>query len=93
MSLSECAVSKPRVVLTCKLWSAVEPIVDAIKKCNPLRELCLEGFSYGVAAAERIGETLAECGSELKNALWSDMFVSRTKEEVPVALVRCTLIY
>lgn len=48
--------------------------------------LRLSGNSLGVGAAEVIQETLAHIPT-LRRALWSDMFVSRLKTEIPQALV------
>lgn len=48
--------------------------------------LNLEGNTIGVGAAGAISEAL-ERHSELKQALWKDMFTGRLKEEIPKALV------
>lgn len=47
----------------------------------------LGGYSFGVAAAARLGELIGERGGTMKCAQWADIFVSRNKPEVPVALV------
>lgn len=49
--------------------------------------LDLSTYSFGVEAANHLGKLLEEKGGKLKNALWADIFVSRNKPEVPVALV------
>lgn len=48
--------------------------------------LNLEGNTLGIEAAEAIGKAL-ESKSELKKALWKDMFTGRMKNEIPTALV------
>ena len=48
--------------------------------------LNLEGNTLGIEAAQVIGKAL-ESKSELKKALWKDMFTGRMKNEIPAALV------
>ena len=48
--------------------------------------LSLVGTSVGVDAARAIGEALSN-HTELQEALWADMFVSRLKDEIPEALI------
>lgn len=64
----------------------VQDIVDRIKGCSGLTTLKLGGNSFGTEAASAIGEALKEVPT-LQSALWSDMFVSRLKTEIPQALV------
>ena len=65
----------------------VEHILKAIDECEGLTALKLSGNSFGVEAMEAIGEVLAQ-KPLLSKALWSDLFVSRLKTEIPPALVR-----
>jgi len=69
----------------------VADIVDQIKKCEGLTTLQLSGNSFGVEPTEAIGECLAHQPT-FTRALWSDMFVSRLKSEIPISLVRNLLI-
>ena len=64
----------------------VEEIVDKIKACHGMISLDLSGNSFGTEAAAAIAEALSEIPT-LQRALWSDMFVSRLKTEIPAALV------
>lgn len=48
--------------------------------------LQLSGNSFGVEASKAIGDALAK-KPHLSRALWSDMFVSRLKSEIPSAMV------
>lgn len=64
----------------------VADIVKAMEACADMTTLRLSGNSLGVGAAEAIQETLAHIPT-LRRALWSDMFVSRLKTEIPQALV------
>ena len=57
-----------------------------MEACTEMTTLRLSGNSLGVGAAEAIQETLAHIPT-LRRALWSDMFVSRLKTEIPQALV------
>lgn len=66
--------------------NTVVDIVKQIKDCEGLTTLQLSGNSFGVEATEAIGECLAR-KPRLSRALWSDMFVSRLKSEIPPALV------
>ena len=66
----------------------VQAIVDEIKACHGMTSLQLSGNSFGTEAAAAIAEALSEIPT-LQRALWSDMFVSRLKTEIPVALVGC----
>ncbi len=59
----------------------------SIEDCEGLTSLRLSGNSFGVEAMKAIGECLAN-KPQLSEALWSDMFVSRLKTELPPALVR-----
>jgi len=67
------------------LLSALE-VTDEIDKCENLEYLDLDGNTIGIAAAERIGESLRR-HAEFKRALWKNMFTGRTKQEIPPALV------
>lgn len=66
---------------------AVADIVKQIEECEGLTTLQLSGNSFGVDAMKAIGEALVK-KPELTKALWSDMFVSRLKSEIPQALVK-----
>ena len=61
-------------------------IISQIDSFENLEVLKLSGNSYGKDAAKAIGNALTKHGG-LKRALWSDMFVSRLKNEIPEALV------
>ncbi|XP_051175438.1 ran GTPase-activating protein 1 [Leptopilina boulardi] len=61
-------------------------VVDAIKNCIKLEYLDLEGNTLGPEAAKTIAKCLEEHGSNLKRALWKDMFTGRMKDEIPLAL-------
>jgi Ran GTPase-activating protein 1 len=61
-------------------------IIRAINFCENLHFLSLEGNTLGVDAAKGIAKAL-ESHSELKRALWKDMFTGRMKTEIPKALV------
>lgn len=63
-----------------------EEVVNKIKECTNLEFLNLEGNTVGVDAAKAISKAL-ESKSELKRAIWKDMFTGRMKEEIPKALV------
>lgn len=67
--------------------TTVADLLDAIRGCEGLTTLQLNGNSYGVEAMKAIGETLAE-KPLLSRAVWFDMFVSRLRSEIPPALVR-----
>lgn len=60
-------------------------LIQGIEECDGLDTLVLSGRSFGVKASEAIGRTLSG-KSTLKKALWSDMFVSKLKTEIPPAL-------
>ncbi|KAK6976411.1 ran GTPase-activating protein 1-like isoform X1 [Biomphalaria glabrata] len=60
-------------------------IVQAIKKCDHLTALRLEGNTVGVDAAEEIAKALGH-HPEFERAHWSDMFTGRLKTEIPIAL-------
>jgi Ran GTPase-activating protein 1 len=62
-----------------------EYIVEEIRRANGLTTLKLSGNSYGTEAASHIGQAISTIPT-LRNALWSDMFVSRLKTEIPPAL-------
>ena len=66
-------------------YFTVEDLIQGIEECDGLDTLVLSGRSFGVEASEAIGETLRG-KSTLKKALWSDMFVSKLKTEIPPAL-------
>ena len=66
--------------------NAVADIVKQIEECEGLTTLQLSGNSFGVEATKAIGEALAKKPLFTK-ALWSDMFVSRLKTEIPDSLV------
>lgn len=66
--------------------STVAYIVKAMTDCENMTTLRLSGNSLGVEAAGAIAEVLAHTPT-LQRALWSDMFVSRLKTEIPPALV------
>ena len=68
------------------LLIAAAELVKAIEECEGLETLNLSGKSFGVEASQAIGEALKYKPS-LKYALWSDMFVSKLKTEIPQALV------
>ena len=68
------------------IFTAVRSILQQIEDCQNLSTLKLSGNSFGIEAAKAIGEKLAEKPT-LQRALWSDMFVSRVKTEIPPALV------
>ena len=61
-------------------------MVKSIEESDGLTTLRLSGNSLGVEAAEAIAEVLAHKPT-LRRALWSDMFVSRLKSEIPPAVV------
>ena len=67
-------------------------VVDQIKKCEGLTTLQLSGNSFGVEPTKAIGECLAHKPT-FTRALWSDMFVSRLKSEIPISLVRILIRY
>lgn len=48
--------------------------------------LDLEGNTLGPDAAKGISKAIETHGSNLKRALWKDMFTGRMKDEIPVAL-------
>lgn len=64
----------------------VADIVRQIEECEGLTTLQLSGNSFGVEATKAIGEALAK-KRHFSRALWSDVFVSRLKSEIPQALV------
>ncbi|XP_077284242.1 uncharacterized protein LOC143909875 [Arctopsyche grandis] len=64
----------------------LEPLLAAIRECHNMEILELGGYSFGVDAAARLGELIGERGGTMKCAQWADIFVSRNKPEVPVAL-------
>lgn len=63
-----------------------DPIVKLIKEAKRMRILSLVGTSVGVDAAHAIGKALS-AHTELEEAWWADMFVSRLKTEIPDALI------
>ncbi len=69
------------------IFSLVADIVRSIEECEGLTTLRLSGNSFGEEAMKAIGDCLAS-KPQLSRALWSDMFVSRLKTELPPALVR-----
>ena len=66
--------------------STVAYIVKAMTDCENMTTLRLSGNSLGVEATGAIAEVLTHTPT-LQRALWSDMFVSRLKTEIPPALV------
>lgn len=68
------------------VFSAVEDTVKAIREAQGLTTLRLSGNSMGVKAAQAIAGGLATQPT-LTRALWSNMFVSRVRSEIPPALV------
>ncbi|KAL3090646.1 hypothetical protein niasHT_023491 [Heterodera trifolii] len=62
-----------------------EKIAAKIRECAGLEVLEMRGNTLGVGATAPIAEAL-ECQSNLKRALWSDMFTGRLKEEIPRTL-------
>lgn len=68
------------------VFSAVEDTVKAIREAQGLTTLRLSGNSMGVQAAQAIAGGLATQPT-LTRALWSNMFVSRVRSEIPPALV------
>ncbi|XP_069705118.1 ran GTPase-activating protein 1 [Periplaneta americana] len=60
-------------------------VIKAVNACQNLHYLNLEGNTLGVDAAKAIGKAL-EAHSELKRALWKDLFTGRMKTEIPKAL-------
>ncbi|KRF98896.1 uncharacterized protein Dwil_GK27725 [Drosophila willistoni] len=63
----------------------VQNVVDALKTQKVVNYLELEGNTLGVEAAKAIGEAL-ESHPELQKALWKNLFTSRGRLEVPLAL-------
>ncbi|XP_015188317.1 PREDICTED: ran GTPase-activating protein 1 [Polistes dominula] len=61
-------------------------VIKAIEECPQLEFFNLEGNTLGPNAAEAVAQALQKNGSLLKRALWKDMFTSRSKAEIPVAL-------
>ena len=61
-------------------------IVAQIDDSVGLEVVKLSGNSYGIEGAKAIGMAMQK-HSKIKRALWSDMFVSRLKDEIPIALV------
>ena len=78
-----------------KLSLLVAEILQQIRDAPGITSLKLSGNSYGTEAASAIGKLLEEVGGSLRHALWSDMFVSRLKTEIPPALVSrsCTCTF
>ena len=78
-----------------KLSLLVAEILQQIRDAPDITSLKLSGNSYGTEAASAIGKLLEEVGGSLRHALWSDMFVSRLKTEIPPALVSpsCTCTF
>ncbi len=65
---------------------SVADIVTAVEECEGLTALRLSGNSLGVEAAEAIADAIRQKPT-LRRALWSDLFVSRLKTEIPPAVV------
>lgn len=61
-------------------------VVKAIQECSHLKFLNLEGNTLGPLAAKAVAEALKKNGSQLKIAVWKDMFTGRSKEEIPKSL-------
>lgn len=71
-----------------RLINTKEDVADIVEQINQLENLValkLSGNSYSEKAAEAIGNALTK-HNLLQRALWSDMFVSRLKTEIPQAL-------
>ncbi|XP_066592596.1 ran GTPase-activating protein 1 [Prorops nasuta] len=92
-TLSEASQTKPKIGVSFALKSLqfhneddVKPVVEAIRICECLQYLDLEGNSLGPDAAKAIAEALKEKGEPLERALWKDMFTGRLKAEIPKAL-------
>ena len=61
-------------------------LIQAVEECDGLECLDLSGKSFGVGASVALAEVL-KLKKSLKKAHWSDMFVSKLKNEIPLALV------
>ena len=61
-------------------------VIEAMNRCENMKNLKLEGNTLGVAAAEAIAVALRK-HPEFERALWKDMFTGRLKTEIPPALV------
>lgn len=72
--------------LTLNSTEDAKTIVSAIEKCPSLVYFNLQGNTLGIDAAKEIGCALAKHGSQLKRALWQDMFTGRLKSEIPIVL-------
>ena len=64
----------------------VKQVADAIEKCQNMQFLDLEGNTLGPEAAKALSKAIEKYGTNLKRALWKDMFTGRMKDEIPVAL-------
>ncbi|KAL7287034.1 hypothetical protein TKK_0018766 [Trichogramma kaykai] len=64
----------------------VKQVADAIEKCGNMQFLDLEGNTLGPDAAEGLSKAIEKHGTNLKRALWKDLFTGRMKDEIPVAL-------
>ncbi len=74
------------MISTFFLLSIVRDIITEIESSVDLEVLNLSGNSYGTDAAKAIGRVLSKHRT-LRRTIWSDMFVSRLKDEIPLALV------
>ncbi|XP_041473220.1 ran GTPase-activating protein 1-like [Lytechinus variegatus] len=71
-----------------KLNSAedAKEVVAAIKACDGMQSLKLNGNTVGVEAAKALAKSL-ESKPEFQRARWSDMFTGRLRAEIPPALM------
>ncbi|CAG2115068.1 unnamed protein product [Medioppia subpectinata] len=67
----------------------VEPIVSAVKGCQRLVTLNLEGNTLGISAAKQLAKSLESCAS-VENVLFNNLFTGRLKTEIPDVLVFMT---
>jgi len=65
--------------------AAAQVVIDAMNRCENMKDLKLEGNTLGVSAAEAIAAALKK-HPEFERALWKDMFTGRLKTEIPPAL-------
>lgn len=75
-----------KAVLNAWVVFIAKVVTDAIAACQNMEFLNLEGNTLGVDAARAIGMALGS-HTELRRALWKDMFTGRMKDEIPQALV------
>lgn len=72
--------------LALNTYEDAAPIIAAIATCPSLRFFNLQGNTLGIEAAKAIGNALGRYGSNLKKAMWQDMFTGRLKSEIPIVL-------